>query len=285
MKRESFFEFDSLALDLYFCSEVLKLESLHYGLFDDPNARAPTLENLRRAQARYSEALYALVPEGTQSVLDVGCGLGDVARGLAERGYQVTAISPDRNHGRYLRELDPGVEFVQARFESFSSPERFDLVLMSESQNHFPAEIGFEQSARHLRPGGALLVCGMFRKRETPPFAEHVNRIDEFIAGGARAGFELVEDRDITRDVLPTLELAHAALESFVEPSLELLRRFLKTTSPLKAKAMSLLFKRQLDELESIRRYLAKKTDPDEFADKSCYRRLLFARRAVARAA
>ena len=285
MKRESFLEFDSLALDLFFCSEILKLSSLHYGLWAYPSAEALTLDNLRAAQARYTEALYGLIPRGTRSVLDVGCGLGDVSRGLSARGHRVTAISPDKNHGRYLKRLDADVRFVQARYQTFESSERYDLVLMSESQNYFQPEECFAQTARHLASPGYLLVSGMFRKPNSAPFPDFVNVVDDFIAHGSRSGFELVEDVDITQRVLPTLKLVHGAIESYVNPTVELLRRFALGSSPLKLKALSLLFHKQLEELSSIHRFLLSKTDPTVFEQKACYRMLLFQRDALAAAA
>jgi MPBQ/MSBQ methyltransferase len=117
-------EFDSLALDLFFCSEILKLPSLHSGLWADPGGEARSLENLRAAQNRYTETLLSLIPDGTRTVLDVGCGLGDVSRGLSARGHSVTAISPDKNNARYLKGAATSVRFLQARYQTFSSREK-----------------------------------------------------------------------------------------------------------------------------------------------------------------
>lgn len=271
-------EFDSLALDLYFCSEILKLSSLHYGLWADPGAEPLTLDNLRAAQRRYTEAIYRLVPGETRSALDVGCGLGDVACGLAARGIRVTAISPDKNHGRYVQGAGENVRFVQSRYQTFSSNERFDLVLMSESQNYFQSSVCFEQTSRFLRPSGHLLVAGMFRKKDKKPFPDHVNVLEDFIDQGAAMGFEVVEDQDITRNVLPTLDLVHGAMRSYIEPSVDLLRRYMETSAPLKSRVLGLIFKRQLGELRGIYNYLLAKTDPDTFARNGTYRMLLLRR-------
>jgi MPBQ/MSBQ methyltransferase len=277
VKREGFLGIDGLGLDLFFCSEILKLSSLHYGLWDDPRAEPLTLDSLRHAQARYTHALLDLVPQGVERVLDVGCGLGDVAQHLAARGYAVTAISPDRNHRRYLLGIDD-VTFVQARYQTFECSELYDLVLMSESQNYFQADTCFERTARHLKPAGHLLVSGMFRKRDGEPFPDHVNRIDAFIDHGRSSGFELIEDIDVTQRVLPTLELIHGALGSYVTPSVDLLRHFFAASAPMKARAIAWLFKKQLRELEAIHRFLLRKTDPVRFARHGCYRMLLFRR-------
>ncbi|MCU0656721.1 MAG: methyltransferase domain-containing protein [Polyangiaceae bacterium] len=278
MKRDSFMEFDGLALDLFFCSEILKLSSLHYGLWADPGAEPLTLDNLRAAQRRYTEALFRLIPGDTRSALDVGCGLGDVARGLVARGIRVTAISPDKNHGRYVEGAGENVRFVQSRYQNFSSKERFDLVLMSESQNYFQPGVCFEQTSRFLRPGGHLLVAGMFRKSDGKPFPDHVNVLEEFIGQGASMGFEVVENQDITGNVLPTLTLVHGAMRSYIDPSVDLLQRYAQTSAPVKARVLGLVFRRQLEELRGIYRYLLAKTDPDAFAEHGTYRMLLMRR-------
>jgi MPBQ/MSBQ methyltransferase len=274
-------EFDSLALDLFFCSEILKLPSLHYGLWAEPGAEALTLENLRAAQLRYTEALYRLVPPGTHSILDVGCGLGDVASKLAARGHAVTAISPDKNHGRYLKRVDSKVRFVQARYQSFESADRYDLVLMSESQNYFQPDVCFAQTARHLSANGHLLVSGMFRKKNAKSFPDFVNVLDEFVDHALCRGFEIIEDVDVTRQVLPTLELVHGALEAYVNPSLTLLERFMHATAPLKTRALTWLLRGQLGELLAIHRYLLAKTDPKAFAERATYRMMLFRKSAL----
>jgi MPBQ/MSBQ methyltransferase len=285
VKRESFLEFDDLALDLFFCSEILRLTSLHYGLWADPDAEALTLDNLRVAQRRYTEALCGLIPAGTRSVLDVGCGLGDVATRLASRGLIVTAISPDKNHGRYLKRTGGDVRFVQARYQTFQSTQSYDLVLMSESQNYFQPETCFGQTARHLSASGHLLVSGMFRKPNSSPFPDFVNVVDDFIGHGARAGFEVVEDFDVTEQVLPTLRLVHGAISTYVNPSVELLQRFAHSSAPVKLRALRWLFRKQLGELRAIHRYLLAKTDPVVFEERACYRMLLFRRAALSIAA
>jgi len=271
-------EFDGLALDLFFCSEILKLPSLHYGLWADPSTEALTLDNLKAAQNRYTKALCQRIPAGTQTVLDVGCGLGDVARELASRGYRVTALSPDENHGRYLKRRARDIRFVKARYQSFASDERYDLVLMSESQNYFPPDIAFAQTARHVHPSGHLLVSGMFRKKDRPPFPDFVNAINDFIDHGSRARFELVDETDITPQVLPTLKLVHGAISTYVDPSVDLTHRFMRSSAPWKTRAITWLFRKQIRQLSAIHRYLLMKTNPASFEKNACYRILLFRR-------
>src|SRR5438445_4338312 len=99
---------DGVNIELFFVSDVLKLKSLHYGYWDEPLAVPGAvlgLSDISRAQERYTLNLLQAIPSQVKSVLDVGCGLGDNARAMLGRGLQVTALSPDKNHRRYLEDL------------------------------------------------------------------------------------------------------------------------------------------------------------------------------------
>ena len=150
----------NLDLELLFCVNVLKLNSLHYGYSDAPERL--TLDSARAAQKRYTQTLLDAFPGDVKRVLDVGCGIGDNARAMVERGYAVTAVSPDANHEAYFAAHPcAGLRFVRSKFEALSLSGQFDLVLMSESQNYFDADAGFAQVRRYLRPGGYLFISGM----------------------------------------------------------------------------------------------------------------------------
>ncbi|MDQ3415481.1 MAG: methyltransferase domain-containing protein, partial [Verrucomicrobiota bacterium] len=154
-------------LELFFVTEVLQLNSLHYGYWAEPSTAAQHILDLRdiqQAQEQYTRELLQVIPADVQSVLDVGCGIGDNARAMLSRGLKVTALSPDENHKRYFEDIrTQNLTFHSSRFEDFETDEIFDLVLMSESQNYFDAEIGLKQARRYLRAGGYLLIAGMFR--------------------------------------------------------------------------------------------------------------------------
>ena len=145
------------------CTEVLKLNSLHYGFWEQEEQLS--LESIRQAQTRYTDTLLDLIPADVHKVLDIGCGIGDNARALKAKGYEVTAISPDHNHAAYFETAESaGIHFINTGIETFSSPEKYDLVLMSESQGYFAMDMGFSQSSapapgrlpagfRHLQAG------------------------------------------------------------------------------------------------------------------------------------
>jgi SAM-dependent methyltransferase len=60
-------------------------------------------------------------------VLEVGCGEGKLARGLAQAGYDVLAIDPEAPEGSIFR---------RTTIEAFDEPGRFDAVVASLSLHH-----------------------------------------------------------------------------------------------------------------------------------------------------
>ena len=67
------------------------------------------------------------LPPPPARVLEVGCGRGDLARALAECGYEVTAIDPEAPAGRL---------FQTVSLEEFVADSTFDAVVASRALHH-----------------------------------------------------------------------------------------------------------------------------------------------------
>ncbi|MFW5655659.1 MAG: class I SAM-dependent methyltransferase, partial [Roseicyclus sp.] len=108
----------------------------HYGYFPDGVPEILSAQAIGAAQHAYFErilAAIATVPGGVSRILDVGSGTGANARGLIERGYEVACVSPSVQMNAMARaKLPPGTVVADARFEDFTSEERFDLCLFAE---------------------------------------------------------------------------------------------------------------------------------------------------------
>ncbi len=270
-----YISFDNMDLELWVCTELLKLKSLHYGYWS--NGESLNLDNLRLAQARYTQELIGNIPEGVKTVLDVGCGIGDNARAMAEHGYHVTALSPDKNHKQYFdSDNHPNIRFHNLKFEDLHLDEKFDLVLMSESQNYFDADLGFQQCRRFLRDRGHLLVCGMFRYDDSDTF-KHVRNIEgEYVEKAARHKLELARRVDITERVLPTLELANEASREYLAPAYNVLKYYFEHSSPLKLRLFKMFCSKELKNLGKIYQYYREFFDPALFQKRVKYLTLLF---------
>lgn len=273
---KSITDFDGLDLEFVICTDLLKLNSLHYGYwFPD---EAITLPNGRIAQKRYTTTLLELIPKGVKKILDVGCGMGDVSRTLEENGYYVTAISPDKNHPQYFHNNGKNLDFIQSRFENLESNEKFDLILMSESQNYFDTDIGFQKCQELLTPNGYLLVSGMFRKTDEKSWKEVINIKENYLRTADKCGLKLITEIDITQQILPTLVFFQRLFQEYGLPTSKIFDHFVHTSAPFKAKLLKFFFQKQLNELKRIYHYYIRRTTPAYFCEHIEYLRLLFQR-------
>ena len=274
-KKQNLFVYNNFDLELFFCREVLKLDSLHYGYWKA--GEELNLKNLRRAQTRYTKTLLTLVPKGARSVLDVGCGVGDVARALTKKGLDVVAISPDRNHQQFF-DQDSQVRFCNVTFEEFETDDRFDLVLMCESQNYFHAAVGLQQAVKHTKRGSHLLISGMFRKGPGQEFNDVTNIESEYREKAEQHGFRLVKRFDITTQVLPTLRLSREIMERYLEPATRMLGHYLRARSPVPQAILALLLRKQVKDYRKALAYYTERTDAELFEKNVRYLQLLFKR-------
>jgi cyclopropane fatty-acyl-phospholipid synthase-like methyltransferase len=109
----------------------------------------------------WRDELVARLPEGAR-VLELGCGNGDDARGLAQR-FQVTGVDVSAEQLRRARATVPGAAFLQADFTELELPARsFDAVASFYVFNHVPRERLeplYERIHSWLVPGGLFLAA------------------------------------------------------------------------------------------------------------------------------
>jgi SAM-dependent methyltransferase len=213
--------------DLYLCFTFdlvarEPFDHLHFGLWRDvPH------DPLRFAEAQqaYADAVVALIGPEHKRVLDVGCGLGSIARQLAERGHEVVAISPRADHVAQLRAVD-GVRFEVhcARFEDLEPQGPVDLVLFAESFNFLAAQPSavtplLDRCAHWLDPRGQVLVADWL----SAP-------VVDALAGDPR--FAPRHQSDITAEVAFTFDALQQRFERVAKPYHELLMGVLEATDP-----------------------------------------------------
>lgn len=94
-------------------------------------------------------------------VLDIGCGNGNIARGLGSLGYQVTGIDFSDNAVRYAKSKNklPNVEFKVCSAEEVTDGDQFDAVICSEVLEHLHNPNGLMSTiAKILRPGAIFIA-------------------------------------------------------------------------------------------------------------------------------
>ena len=270
----------SREVGLVLLQQLLHLDELHYGLWDE--GLAPTLANLPLAQRRYTEFLLAALRElapPPRRVLDVGCGAGAFLVELLALGHNAEGVSPSPELIRLTRARQEEIRIFKCRFEDFPPAERsahYDALVFSESFQYVALPTALERAQALLRPGGHLLVCDFFRS------AAHGDGgpgdgtmggghpIAAFYEAMSRTRFTIVRDEDLTARIAPTLAIADEILMRRLLPASETLARYLAERRPWLYRALRLVGGRKLDKLR--RKYFSGHRTPQTFARYKTYR-------------
>ncbi len=146
--------------------EIRKFEHLASRWWD-PQGELKTLHDINPLRLSYIERAVRL--EGKE-VLDVGCGGGILAEGMAARGAKVTGIDMGEKPLRVaeLHTLESGiaVDYRQVPVEVLADerPASFDVITCMEMLEHVPSPPGVVAAcARLVRPGGHVLFSTLNR--------------------------------------------------------------------------------------------------------------------------
>jgi SAM-dependent methyltransferase len=130
-------------------------------------------------------------------VLEIGCGTGQLTRTLVDRGLSVTAVEPGQNLISIARQVAPGVEFINRRFEDAELSAPFSAVFCASAFHWLDPDVSWSKVARSLGPDAPLALiqyCGV-RDPETAGDA------DALLAALARAAPEIAAGWPPLRDL------------------------------------------------------------------------------------
>jgi len=234
---------------LKFLHQAFDLKSLHFGLFTDQHPRTP--EGLREAQAEYTRTLTGLVPQGATSVLDVGCGLGDSSKALAAAGFAVEGLSPDPYHQEQFRlTCGPEIPFHLSKFETFNPARTFGCLVFGESPQYIDKDAFFPKCLELTKPGAQVVVSELFQIEAGGPYPTCFFE-DDFLARAERAGFSVAHRRDITEEVLPTLEVGRLFLK-YGQRLFDFACDSARRRVPLRWKLVRAIYGRKLDKVRGL---------------------------------
>ncbi|MGW6446956.1 class I SAM-dependent methyltransferase [Lentzea sp. NPDC055074] len=109
--------------------------------------------------AWYRRWLLRQLPSEAGSALDVGCGLGDLARSVKAR--EVTAIDASARMIERAAATSDEVRWVHGDVLTHDLG-RYDVVTAEASLHHLPLREGLTRLAELTRPGGRLIVVGLY---------------------------------------------------------------------------------------------------------------------------
>jgi ubiquinone/menaquinone biosynthesis C-methylase UbiE len=138
-------------------------------------------------------------------VLEVGCGSGQLTRGLAARGLHVTALEPGKNLMALASQNLEGageVDFVNAQFEEALLPRgQFRAVFSASAFHWVDPEVSWQKAADVLVPGGTLALVQYFGLAE--PRSERDQ--EAVLAAMSRIAPDIAADWPAYRDLDATL--------------------------------------------------------------------------------
>ena len=238
---------DSREAGLVLAQQLLGIEDLHYGLWEDDLAL--TISNLPIAQQRYTDQLLSCLPPASDNVriLDIGCGTGHLLEQCLNKGYHIDGVSPSESLSKLIRQrLDRrhgnDTRLFECQFENYPVQEnidRYDAAFFSESFQYIPMQRSFEILRQILKPGGKVIICDFFKRSDSDPNASGANTFggghdyNEFRSLLDSTPFEQISDTDITGKVSPNIALLNDILMNRLGPSLSTLGTFLADRYPI----------------------------------------------------
>jgi 2-polyprenyl-3-methyl-5-hydroxy-6-metoxy-1,4-benzoquinol methylase len=107
----------------------------------------------------YRRRLLRQLPSRAGSALDVGCGLGDLARSI--NADQVTAIDASARMIERASTTSEQIRWIHGDVLTHDLG-RYDVVTAEASLHHLPLREGLTRLAALTRPGGLLIVIGLY---------------------------------------------------------------------------------------------------------------------------
>jgi SAM-dependent methyltransferase len=255
------------------------MQDLHYGYWPPELAVVP--QNIAAAQAHYTELLISHIPPGVRTILDVGCGAGNTARKLLERGYQVDCVSPNGVLTDVARQtLAARARIFECRFQDLETDRRYDLILFCESLLFIPLDAAFTQALRLLTPRGHTLITDIFRvPAEGPSPIGGGHQLPLFREAVARFALEPVKDIDMTDGIAPTFDVLDRAYREAIQPAYEMIVARLTARHRWIMRIVRWKFRKKLERAEQ--KHFSGRRNGSSFKQYKSYRLLLFRRPGV----
>lgn len=118
----------------------------------------------------FHSRLLELLPPDAGTALDIGCGDGSFLALLAGRYPKVVGVDPDQDQVAASRTRCAGLPHVAVHQADFRTGQltdnHFDVVTALATLHHMPLEDAANQAKRVLKPGGRLVVLGVWTDNE-----------------------------------------------------------------------------------------------------------------------
>jgi SAM-dependent methyltransferase len=117
--------------------------------------------------SHYHRFLLKQLPLPCESVLDLGCGMGEFSRLVAERADRVVAIdlSPNMITIAKQRSRQTNISFQVADILNWHPVEQFEAIVSIATVHHLPLEDLLPKLKAALKPGGKLVILDLCERQ------------------------------------------------------------------------------------------------------------------------
>ena len=230
----------------------LNTEDLHYGYW--PKGKTATIQNFAEAQKAHSKLIIDHIPDGTQRILDVGSGSGNLALKLINKGFQVDCVIPSEFLAEQVQaKLGNQSTIHICGFEDVPEYEKYNLILLSESFQYVKLGESMVKIMTMLNSGGHLLICDFFRRDvpgKSPMGGGHSWQGFQDII--TKHPLKMVTDLDITEETAPTIDLLAKFNADVVTPISEMSGEYLIDHYPRITRLLQWKFKKRIEKISRI---------------------------------
>ena len=167
--------------------EHYKKDAVEFDYFEE--RKGATAHDERRVR----EYIISKVPNGVNSILDVGCGKGWIAKEFLPKGKTVVSLDISVTNPSIVKKLYSNPKHFAIAADSFHLPfnyDSFDCVIASEIIEHVFDPAGFvKELFRVVKKGGSLVITTPYKEKiiyylcihcnQKTPANAHINSFDE----------------------------------------------------------------------------------------------------------
>jgi cyclopropane fatty-acyl-phospholipid synthase-like methyltransferase len=218
-KRNAAFDKSTYDLELHLYSKILNNNMLHWGYFENIQADPGdiSLKQFEAAQQAYARNLLEQIADKKAPVLDVGCGMGGLAEMLRDHSIPVEVLTPNKNQISFISQKHPELCHHRCKFEDFEAVRHYGTIINSESLQYIKLEEAFNKVDSIILPKARWIITDYFRTEETTD-NKGSHLLSDFKQKISEHGWNIVLEKDITANVLPTIAYVNLYIERFLLP-------------------------------------------------------------------